>query len=80
MNDLVGCENNTTTMFDASRHDSPLSTVVDYGFIGIDDLDTERILIGQLHSRPPNSRVHSEDPNLTELHFSLLTFFGIGSH
>jgi len=46
MNDLVGCENDTTTVFDASRHDSPLSTVVDDDFISIDDLDTECILIG----------------------------------
>ena len=46
MNNLVGCENDTTTVFDASRHDSPLSTVVDDDFISIDDLDTECILIG----------------------------------
>jgi len=46
MNNLVGCENDTTTVFDASRHDSPLSTVVVDDFISIDDLDTECILIG----------------------------------
>jgi len=74
MNDLVGCENDTTTVFDASRHDSPLSSVVDYGFIGIDDLDTERIMIGQLHSVPPNPRVHSEGLNFSDHHFPPLTF------